>query len=739
MAGRVAQLGGWTIDLKTKVVHWSDEVCAIHDAPPGTTVTLAEGIEDYAPEWRSVIAEHVRACAEDGVPYDLELEKVSRTGRRVWVRTIGEPVRSADGRITHVQGAFQDITAQRRAKSLERDRKRRYRMLFEQSLDGILLSAPDGTILSANPSACRMLGYTEDEIRKLGREGIADPADPALAELIECRRRTGHAIGELTLIHRNGTRIPAEVSSQLFRDVDGEERTSLFIRDISERKRGEAALASAEAQYRHLFESAPYGIYALDIRGCFTRLNPEAERILGRSTEELIGQHFTSVAASSDLAKVQDAFDCVISGRTTGVEFDERIRHPSGSERLLRVTQSAIRDGNRIVGTHGIGRDITEEVEREKSLRRAERLASVGTLIGGVAHELNNPLHAIRNFADLMLMDARNGPDQEALEIIRREADRAARVVSDLRLIARSSQEERTERVGVDVNDVVRYVVKLRRYSLVTNNVTLVGDLAEDLPPVLADRAEIEQVVLNLVINAEQAMVGQHEGARQLILRTRRTPGGASIHVVDTGPGIAPHHLERIFDPFFTTKDPGEGTGLGLALVHNIVTEHQGQIHVESELGKGTAFRIDLPRAPAREQAIAGDEAVPPSRTLRILIVDDEPAIRLVSQRYLERLGHAVDAVADGESALRHIDRLDYDVIVSDLRMPGLDGRELLERLRRQGAGVEHRLIFLTGDAATAQAARVAAETGVHVLVKPLRLEELAQAVESLAKARNPM
>jgi CheY-like chemotaxis protein len=361
----------------------------------------------------------------------------------------------------------------------------------------------------------------------------------------------------------------------------------------------------------------------------------------------------------------------------------------------------------------------------------------VGTLIGGVAHELNNPLHAIRNFAELLMLEPRNTEDREALEIIQREADRAAKVVSDLRLLARETQEVEGGYAAVDLNDVVRHVLKVRSYSLGTRNIEVREDLADDLPPVLADRGNVEQVVLNLMVNAEQAMAEQ-AGERRIILRTRRTPGGAALHVVDNGPGIPPQYLERIFDPFFTTKAPGEGTGLGLSLVHNIVTEHGGAIHVDSQVGKGTAFRIELPRAPGEKTGAAEGAAIAPVRALRVLVVDDEVAVRHVSVRFLEHLGHTVETASDGAEALELLADREYDVIVSDLRMPGLGGEEFLRRLREERRGLERRLIFVTGDAASTDAARVVADAGVPVLLKPVRLQELARVIEYAAGAGGP-
>jgi PAS domain S-box-containing protein len=611
IAGRTARLGGWLVDLATGTVHWTDEVCAIHDVPPGTRVSLEEAIDFYAPEWRPVIAEHVAACVEAGTPYDLELEIVSRKGRRVWVRTIGEAVRARDGTITRIHGSFQDIT---------------------------------------------------------------------------------------------------------------------------ERRRAEMELAAAEAHYRRLVETSPDGIIALDLEGRFTEVNPAAAELTGRPAGTLLGRRLAEIVAPEDLAEVtQLRRERLETGRDV-LDHEVRILRPSGERRLVRLRTTLIREAGVVIGTHGIVRDITEERARERHLRRAERLASVGTLIGGVAHELNTPLHAIRNFAELLLMEPRGTEDREALEIIQREADRAAKVVADLRLLARETQEAERGRAAVDLNDVVRHVLKVRRYSLETGNIEIREDLADDLPPVLADRGNVEQVVLNLVVNAEQAMANQL-GERRLILRTRRTPGGSALHVVDSGPGIPPQNLERIFDPFFTTKAPGEGTGLGLSLVHNIVAEHGGAIHVDSEVGKGTAFRIELPRAPGEKAGAGGGAAPAPQRVLRVLVVDDEPAVRRISVRFLEHLGHEVETAVDGAEALELLARREYDVIVSDLRMPGLSGEELLQRLRGDGRGLERRLIFVTGDAASTDAGRIVAEAGVPVLVKPVRLQELARVLEYAAGA----
>ncbi len=772
-----------------------------------------------------------------------------------WMFSRGFPVRDEKGEVTRVVGTTADITERKQANEELQQSEDRFRTLFELSAAAILIHDDHGRILQVNQRVCDSLDYTRQELLRMEVTEIEVGAD-AEEMLAAWAQMHASAAQMISGVHRrkDGSTFPVEVWIRRI-SLEGEPLILAEAHDVGERREAEEKLAFAEAHYRRLVETAPQAIYALDAEGRFIELNPAGERLLERSAEDVMGQHFSTVITPADLGVATNGFERVISGEEYSIAFEERILRPSGDERLLYITETAIEEGGVITGTHGIAwditeeradqeqirllatalenleegvsiarfdgelmysnaaharllgydlqlegapnvqnflpddeakeqlqeairiaaergtwtgrvrrrriddgseiplemilgrvdsdegekllvtiaRDITEDIQKEQQLRRAERLAGVGTLIGGVAHELNNPLHAIRNFADLMLLDERSKDDCEALEIIRREADRATKVVSNLRLIARQSQEVDGVRESVDLNEVVRHVLKVRRYALETGNVQVREDLAENLPCVLADRSEIEQVVLNLVVNAEHAMASA-SGERRLILRTRSTPKGASLHLVDSGIGIPRPNLERIFDPFFTTKDPGEGTGLGLSLVHSIIIEHGGEIHVDSEIGGGTAFRIDLPRAPDLEQsAEAKSTPTPPSRPLRILVVDDEDAVRRVSLRYLERLGHRVDAVADGEEALRSLDRAEYDVILSDLRMPGLDGEELLRHLRQRGGGLERRLIFITGDAASGNAARIASEAKVPVLIKPIRLEELARAVEYIS------
>ena len=390
-------------------------------------------------------------------------------------------------------------------------------------------------------------------------------------------------------------------------------------------------------------------------------------------------------------------------------------------------------DGRRCL--FSIVQDAGERLARDRHLRRTERLAGLGTLVGGVAHELNNPLTAIKGFSSMMLMDLRGEADREALEVMKREADRAAQIVANLRRLARDTQEDENPRGPVDLNEVIGHVLQVRGYTLGTHNVEVCLELDGDLPPVTADRGQMEQVLLNLVVNAEQALAGR-PGPR-LTLKTHPTERGAALFVSDNGPGIPEQHVERIFDPFFTTKAPGEGTGLGLSLVHGIVADHGGRVCVESETGEGTTFRIDFPAASVwvAEPAAPAPEP-PPAEPLRVLVVDDEDGIRRTLSRYLARRGHRVSVAAEGGEALRLLDSDEggFDVILSDMRMPGLSGERLHARLVERADGMDRRLVFMSGDALGDTTEEALAAGAVPVILKPFDLAYVADTVEAVAR-----
>ena len=495
----------------------------------------------------------------------------------------------------------------------------------------------------------------------------------------------------------------------------------------------------SDQRHRLLLETASDMIFTTDLQGRFLSVNRAVQQLTGYKPDHLLGQAFLPFVIPEDRERVAAHFQAAVAG--TPQRYDLGYIHSDGATRWLSCTSSPIEEYGAITGVLAVGRDTTEERQREHQLRQTERLASLGTLVGGVAHELNNPLTGIKCFAEMLLEEsASTGDERESLAIIRREADRAAKIVSDLRLVARQTFEGKSsDRALVDLNDVVDHVIRLRKYALETRDIVVRADIADGLATVEGNRAELEQVLVNLVVNAEQALESQ-TGQKMLIIRTRPSSFGVCLQVVDSGPGIPPEHLGRIFDPFFTTKNPGEGTGLGLSLVHSIVTEHLGTVRADSTIGRGAVFTIELPSARGI-RAVQRPRALPEqaARSLSILVVDDEESIRRSLVRYLERRGHTVQVASSGTEALQRIhetaDRAAFDVILTDLRMPELGGDQLYRLLRERGDGLERRLVFVTGDSATSGAHEFLDSTGQPVVMKPFALEDIADVVERHAAA----
>jgi PAS domain S-box-containing protein len=672
--------------------------------------------------------------AFEGVEY-----RITRPDGTVrWMFSSGFPVRDEQGGGCRVVGTTTDVTERKEVEARLASAEAHYRRLVENSPYGIYALDREGRFTELNPAACLLLGRPAGEL--LGRhisEVIAPEDLPRAAESLR-EKLAGEVEAsnlEVHLLHSSGERRLVHIRAVAVRDQGQLVGTQGIARDITQER-------ASEGQMRLLstaLENFDEGVSIVRFDGQIIFANAAHGRLLGYDPDARPLPNVGLFAPEEGLREQQNEILRVDVETGTWAGRVQRRRLDDGRIVPLETIVGRVDrdDGPSLLFT--ILRDTSEQMRQEQRLRRAERLASVGTLIGGVAHELNNPLHAITNFAQLLLMESRPDQEREDLETISREADRMAKIVSDLRLIARQAHEEVAERTRVDVNELVRHVLKTRSYALATRNVEVRDDLAPDLPSVLGDQGGLEQVVLNLVVNAEQALA-ENAAERMLILQTRATPRGVSLHVVDNGPGISQHLMDRIFDPFFTTKSPGEGTGLGLSLVHSIITEHGGEVRVDSEPGKGAAFRIELPRAPEGSPAPVATvaEAAAP-RALRILVVDDEEVIRRGVIRYLQRRGHTVAEAAEGLAALHALDDAEaeggFDVILSDLRMPGLGGEEFMERLREQGNGYEHRLVFLTGDAASPDAARLLAASKIPVLIKPIGLNEIALVVERRAAA----
>ena len=382
---------------------------------------------------------------------------------------------------------------------------------------------------------------------------------------------------------------------------------------------------------------------------------------------------------------------------------------------------------------------MTQLQAAQRQLIQAEKLSALGEVVSGVAHELNNPLTGVMGFSQLLLASDVPEPIRKNIERINLEAVRCQKIVQNLLGLVRPHA---PERVLVDINEVVKGTIDLRAYHLKVDNIELLVDLATDLPTVLADAYQLQQVFVNIINNAQQAIL--ETGRRgSLAVRTKRVGEIVRVEFIDNGPGIPEDRIGKIFDPFFTTKEIGKGTGLGLSLSYSIVKEHEGSIRAHSEPGRGTVFEVDLPAqregvVTVKKQSARKIEKKAASEGSHILVVDDEETILDLLLALLEGYGHKVETACNGRQALEKIRVSDYDVIISDLKMPDMGGQKLYESISKIKPHLLKRMIFSTGDTVNPGTQEFFQKTGNHYLSKPFKLEEVDQLVARILSDRQP-
>ena len=412
-----------------------------------------------------------------------------------------------------------------------------------------------------------------------------------------------------------------------------------------------------------------------------------------------------------------------------------RLRRADGTPVWIEITAAAEAATPGGLHVEALVRDVSERKKLDDETRdihhqllQAEKMAALGQTISGVAHELNNPLATILTWAErLSERPGLDEPVRHGLETILGESERAARIVRNLLTFARKRQ---TTRAMVDVNQVVRDTLALRAYEQRRSNIAVVEALAAGLPQVFADGHQLQQVLLNLIINAEQAMLSV-SGRGTLVVRTWHDPDRESviIEINDDGPGIPDDLQPKIFDPFFTTKEVGKGTGLGLTVAYAIVQEHGGRIRLDSRPNGGTSFYVDLPiigaslpPSAARSAAGTRPEAVAGAA---VLVVEDETGLATAVIDALRDGGYIVEHAVDGEDALTKVQAHAFDAVICDLKMPRLDGKAFYRRLMATSPALAKRVIFVTGDVAGTDADPFLDESGCRWLAKPFRLGDL--------------
>ena len=486
-----------------------------------------------------------------------------------------------------------------------------------------------------------------------------------------------------------------------------------------------SAAASAEHSLRLLMESVPEAIVVVDRDGNVLDCNAAGRATLGaRSLFEWLDPSVAPFVREN----LHAAFDGELR------RFEVPVRRDDGLEGVSAVLYAPVREGQRVTKVLGLVRDITEHRRTEAQLQQAEKLAAMGQLVSGVAHEINNPAAIISGFAQTMLLDELPPEQRETVQMIYDEATRIGRITSNLLAFARAGGKERGL---LDLNDIVRRTFALRSYHLTTLNVAVTLELDRSEPRVWANGSEMQQMLLNLLINAEQALTSV-DTRRTISLRTAAFDEHVRLQVADTGPGIPTAIQGKIFDPFFTTKPEGMGTGLGLSICYGIARDHGGHIAVDSEPGRGAVFTVELPRDQRTRQRLTPPPAPTPTgadEPLSVLIIDDEQGLRRAVLNFLARRGIRAVGVGDGAEALTALQGQAFDAIVSDVRMPGMNGREFLDRLRGEHPTMAGRLIFSTGDTFAADTIALLREAGVPSLGKPFEFAKLEALIREVAAA----
>lgn len=653
-------------------------------------------------------------------------------GTWIWVDDRGQRFPVDDGRDWGYVGVVVDATDRvdaGRARRIADERRRRF---FDANIVGTLVTEADGRVLEANDYWLQLVGRTREELDRGEVDWRAMTAPESLAAdddaIAQCRESGSSRPYEKNYVRPDGTRVPTLVVRASMPGTD--EQFATFALDLTERNAAAAEMAELVAAVAQTSES----VVITDTQATIRYVNPAFERTSGFSRAEAVGQNPRMLHSGvHDREFYADMWATLRRGETWRGEIVNRRKDGTLYTEVAAISPMRDAEG-RLTAYVGVKRDVTVERELEARLAQTERLESLGQLAGGIAHDFNNLLAVIRGYADL----ARSalppaGPGADDLDQIVLAADRAASLTRQLLLFSRrESAEPRVVEPAVVVEGLAPMLQRLLGEHIELEVCT------RDAPSgsVRADPGQLEQVVVNLAANARDAMP---DGGRLTIAVADADDDGewVRITVADTGSGMDQATAARAFEPFFTTKGPGRGTGLGLSTVYGIVVQAGGRVSVASVPGQGTAFTIDLARIDAAAAAGSGEESAPEpgvKPSLAILVVEDDAAVRGLTTRMLTALGHTVSVAASGAEALELVasGRVRPDLLVTDVRMPGMQGPELARRLRERAPRLP--VVFTSGF--SAELGDSVAIEGAQVLDKPFQMRQLDAVVRAAAESR---
>lgn len=727
------------------LVQWSPESIVVHRAgrvlfanqatvrmcgASSAEALIGRAILDYIhPDYHEITRSRMRSAAERGgdIPRIEEIF-VKEDGTLVDAEVQGTTI-IYDGQPA-VYSSIRDVTERRQA---ERDRhasEARYRSLFENAPDGILIANPERRYLDANASICRMLGYTREEILQLGSADLVDPSEVRhIGAIREIMRDQTTYHREWQFRRKDGSSFPAEVIGT--RMPDG--NLLALIRDTTERKR-------SEARFRRLVDSNAQGVMFWKREGGISGANDAFLQLTGHGRPELeSGSLDWNAMTPPEFAEADRRAQEQIAANGVCVPYEKECIRKDGTRVPILIGSAAFED-NPDEGVCFV-LDLTERKQLEQQFLRAQRLESIGTLAGGIAHDLNNSLGPIIMALDLLRTRFTDPSSQNLLALMGASAQRGADMVKQVLSFARGYE---GRRVAVRLGTLIGDIRKIASDTFL-KHIQVRTLVPADLRPVTGDPTQLHQVLLNLCVNARDALpdggvitisAENVEVDPHFAGLTAEVQSGPYILVTveDNGTGMRREVLENIFDPFFTTKEVGRGTGLGLSTSLAIVKSHGGFLKVASEFGKGSKFAVYLPARTEDGPASLVEERVeiPRGQGELILVVDDEPSVRHVTKQTLESFGYRVLLASDGAEAVATFtgQQEEISAVVTDMTMPVMDGLATIRVLQRLNPAV--RIVAVSGLAADGHLAQVHRLGVKHILPKPHTAEALLTVLRQL-------
>ncbi|MBW2116758.1 MAG: PAS domain S-box protein [Deltaproteobacteria bacterium] len=746
---KIARLGQWEFDLVANRLYWSEGIYDIFAIDPDEfDASYAAFLDAVHPDDREFVAKSYADSLKDKTSYNIVHRLLLKGGTVKYVNEICRTEYDENGKPLRSLGTVQDITERKQAERELEESERQLRTIIEHTNELFFIHDTEHILTYVSQTSEDVLGYRPEEMMIKWPELATDnPVNQKGMEITEKGIATGEKQAPylLELEKKDGTPVLLEIDESPIRDLTGKVvAISGAARDVTEQKQTEEKLLKSEKGFRDLFNSITDLIYAQDLDGRFISVNNAMSKVFGYERDELIGM-YTSEFMKPEFASFFES-EYLEKLKKYGHQEGTTVYLTKNSEKVyIEYRSSLVKPDDGEPYITGIGRDVTGKILSERKVKKlqqqlvqAQKMESIGTLAGGIAHNFNNVLMGIQGRTSLMMIDKEpSHPDFEHLKGIEEYVQSAAELTRDLLGFARGGKYEVSP---TNLNDLIKH--ENRMFGQTKKEIGIKGKYEKKLWTVEVDQGQIRQVLLNLYVNAWHAMP---EGG-ELYIQTENVmldedyvepfelPTGryVKISVTDTGTGMDEVTKEKIFEPFFTTQEMGTGTGLGLASVYGVIKNHGGFINVYSEKGEGTTFNIYLPAS--ETEVIEGKK--PSEEILKgegtILLVDDEEMITDVGGQLLEKLGYRALTAKSGRETipLYENNKADIDMVILDMIMPGMSGGETYDRLKEINPDIK--VLLSSGYSINGQAKKIL-DRGCNAFIqKPFNLKELAKKVREV-------